>query len=398
MTSAPTLPAHARLSPSSASAWMTCFGYPNANEGLPDETSEFAAEGTFAHTISDACLTLGFDAFDFIGHKGRADGFSFEWDDDDADLLQPGIDWVRTLGGEFFGEHKVELSNWLGPDQFGTLDRGIVLPDLIIISDLKWGRGIPVSPVRNKQLMLYALGFWWNVARHISEAKDFLIHIDQPRCAGGGGEWRVTLDELLAFGEEAKLAAERTRDPDAPRIASADACLWCRRKSAPGGCPTFDEFNLDLAGLKMEDLDDAAPPQPVRLLTPARRSYVLQHRKMFESWLDDLHAECLNDALAGRPTDGLKAVEGRRNPAKWGDKEAAEVAVVGLLGEREAFSRRLISPTQVTKKVTSEVFEESVKPHVQYGEKKPVLVPEGDAREAITTAESKMDDDDDPLG
>jgi hypothetical protein len=54
------------------------------------------------------------------------------------------------------------VSPWTIPHQHGTLDRAILIPEQnrLIINDLKWGRGIPVSPVRNKQMVLYALGFW----------------------------------------------------------------------------------------------------------------------------------------------------------------------------------------------------------------------------------------------
>jgi hypothetical protein len=48
---------------------MVCAGSVAAEEGLPDDTSEFAAEGTFAHHISEECLALGLDPYDFIGHR-----------------------------------------------------------------------------------------------------------------------------------------------------------------------------------------------------------------------------------------------------------------------------------------------------------------------------------------
>lgn len=383
--------AHARLSPSSASAWMTCAGYPNANEGLPDETSAFAAEGTAAHAISDDCLQFGFDPWDFVGQVLHVDGYAIEFDEDMADALAPGIEWIRAQEGQFFGERRVNLSSWLGPDQFGTLDRGIVRSDLIIISDLKFGRGIPVSPVRNKQLMLYALGFWDNVARHISDAREFLIHIDQPRCGGGGGEWRVSLDELLAFGDEARQAAEATRAPDAPRKASKDACLWCRRKNAPGGCPTYEAFNLDLIGQKFGDLDSDEPLRLPPALTPERRSYVLQHAKMIEGWLEDLHTATLQDALRGDPTPGLKAVEGRKAPDKWRDAEAAMQVVRPILGDR-AVTIKLITPTQCNKLLKSDLDRELVAPSILVGERKPALVPEDDDRPALAPITSKFDE------
>ena len=48
---------------------MTCPDYPKAIKGLPNSSSEFAAEGTAAHAVSDDCLALGLDAADFIGSK-----------------------------------------------------------------------------------------------------------------------------------------------------------------------------------------------------------------------------------------------------------------------------------------------------------------------------------------
>jgi hypothetical protein len=389
--------AHAKLSPSGAETWFNCAGSVAAQEGLPDETSEFAAEGTFAHHISELCLELGLDPYDFIGHRAVIEGYSFEWSEDDADDLAFGIEQIREFRGKFYGEHQVDLSNWLGPDQFGTLDRGIVGADLIVIGDLKWGRGIPVSPVENKQLMLYALGFWWNIARHVSKATKFLIIIDQPRCNGGGGEWYTTLDELLAFGEEAKKRAEATRDAAAERTASEKGCKWCKRRSAPGGCPTFDTFMVDLFGAQFDDLDDniliGAPLELPVVITPERRSYILDNRKLIQDWLDGLHARALDDALHGRPCGGKKAVEGRKSPDKWKNIEKADAALVAFLGEGR-FNNKLKTPTQVAKELK---FKDDVPAEleelIERGQRKPALVSEQDARPAMLVNLEQMFDD-----
>lgn len=393
------LPAHAKLSPSSASMWMTCAGSVEANDGLPDDTSEFAAEGTVAHLISDRCMEEGSDAYDFIGQQFEADGFTFVWDDESAELLQPGIDWLREQPGDFFGEHKVDLSHWLGPDQFGTLDRGLIFCDpatgewWIVINDLKWGRGVPVQAVRNKQLMLYALGFWWNVARRRipDGAKvNFRIVIDQPRCAGGGGEWLTTLDELLAFGEEARAAAAHALTPGAPRTASADGCLWCRRRkfaaTEPGalsGCKTYDEFMLEFFAMSFDDLDSATEIRMPDDIGVDRRGQILLHRGVIEKWLETLHAQTIADALRGDPTGPVKAVEGRKSPDKFNDPTAAMNMVLALHGDHLT-TRKVKTPTQIGKEVPREElwwFDLFVK----RGERKPTLVPVEDARPALTT-------------
>lgn len=388
-------PAHAPCGPSAAEGWSTCLDYINANRGLPDETTEPAAEGTVAHGFSDDCLNFGFDAYNFIGVESKVLEWTFVWDEDDADLLQPGLERIRALPGTFFSERRVDISPWTIPGQFGTLDRGVITPDIIHIDDLKWGRGIPVSPVENKQLMLYALGFWNDVARHHTDATDFLLSIDQPRCAGGGGEWRTTLKELQEFGAWIKTRAVLTTQPNAPRTASEKGCLWCKRRKAPGGCETFDEFNLALFGAKFEDLDDPGVDIALpRKLTPERRSYVIRHAKMFDKWLEHLMDEALADALAGRETPTMKAVEGRATPAKWSDKEAAEEVLVPLLGTA-AFTKKLKTPKQIesAKLISTEDFTAKVEPHITRGTKKPILVPDADAREAIVPHDAKFDEE-----
>ena len=408
--------AHARLGPSSAEAWMTCPGYPNAVEGLHDPTSEYAAEGTAAHAIADDCLFMGLDAADMIGsfltieEKDENDNvvqsFRFEWTEEDAEQLQYGLDEIRAFEGEFFGEHRVDLSEVYGvPGQFGTLDRGVVGKDLIVVGDLKWGRGIPVSPVENKQLMIYALGFWYNIARHRTKAKDFLFIIDQPRCPGGGGHWRCTLDELLAFRDELRIAAPKTLDPNAPRVASEKGCFWCRRRQQPpsepgavSGCKTYDEFVLEAVGSKFDEIDedrmfgDHIPLASYDELGAARRTYIVKNRKMIEKWLEGLHAAVIQDGLNGESIPGLKVVDGRKGRRTWVDEKKADAFLAQQLGE-DRFTIKLKSVAQAVKAIPadrrhlladSDLFIE--------GTPKPVLVDEKDARPAKKTVDEKFED------
>ena len=48
--------AHALLSPSSASQWLTCTPAPRLCEGRDDSSSSFADEGTLAHAYAEAYL------------------------------------------------------------------------------------------------------------------------------------------------------------------------------------------------------------------------------------------------------------------------------------------------------------------------------------------------------
>ena len=410
---------HARLSPSSATGWMNCPDYPNVNARYPDEDNEAAAEGTAAHAISDFCLTHGFDAFDmsgtvtnihgkvletYIDDKGRQvktgrlidKTFRFTWTEDDAELLQPGLDWVREQPGQFFGEARVDLSEWLGAGQFGTMDRAILSENQLVVSDLKWGRGIPVQAVGNKQLRIYALGAWRAYASHITDPSfPIIINIDQPRNAAGGGIWKITLGELLAFGDEVRAAAARTHEKNPPRIPTPDGCLWCKGKD---DCDAYHEYALELLGIDdfedLDDLDELVLPD-VSKFTPQRRRVILEHTTLIKKWLDSVHTSLYSAVTNGGDSAGLKLVEGRKSPDKWKDAKAAEKALETLGDKR--FTKKLITPTQAGKAIKGDAWTEIYAEHVNVGKRKPTLVDESDERPAIEafTDASEFDDLDD---
>ena len=409
--------AHAKLSPSSASGWMQCAAYPDVQAQYLNEDNEAAAEGTAAHAISDFCLTYGFDAYDMIGTVTNITGrrykrvkdssgkliktdevehvtWSFTWTEEDAELLQPGIDRIRELDGEFFGETRVDLSEWLGDGQFGTMDRFILGKDFAEGNDLKWGRGIPVQAVNSKQVRLYLLGAMKKHAPHITDPNfPIYVSIDQPRNAAGGGIWKITLGELREFGEEARVAAEATRQPNPPRNPSADACLWCAGRDE---CDAYHKFNLSFLGMDdfsdLDDLDELELPNP-ETFTPARRRVIMEHAPLIKKWLESIHASLFQAVMNGGDAAGLKLVEGRKNPDKWKDAKAAEKALAARLGDK-AFTKKLITPTQAGKAISLEDWKPIYEQHVVVGQRKPTLVDEADDRPAIESFTDTSDFED----
>lgn len=370
---------HSLKSPSGYSMWGTCPPSPYINQHYDDVPSEYAARGTFLHTVSDLALSLGFDPIEIVGYKETVEGFHFELEAEDAEGLQDGIDFTNEQPGFFYGEHRVPLDEWLGEGESGTADRIVVGENRLFVGDLKGGHGVPVSPVRNGQAMLYALGAWKKFAPHLGDDAEVVIHIDQPFCAGGGGLWKTSIKALRAFGEEVKAKAAAVH-PDAPRVASAQGCLWCKAKN---DCATYDAFNLEMLGAEFDDLDDGEVALPdLESLTPARRATVLKHRPMIEKWLKGLHAVTLADALAGRDAGGLKAVEGRKSPDKWADPDSAEAILSKLVGTKAFAPRKIITPTQGRKSISPEDYK-SLVPFITFGERKPSLVDSDDDRPAL---------------
>lgn len=331
----------------------------------------------------------GLDAYDFIGRHLIVGEFEFEVTEEWANYIQPGIDWVRDQGGELFVETRVKLDRWM-PGQFGTLDTGIITKKWIIINDFKFGEGVPVSVEENEQLLIYALGFWDQIARHRTKAKRFLIVIDQPRVKGGWQVWEIHLDDLLAFGEKVRKAAERTYDPRAkfkPGPIQCDFCPAARQNK----CEAYTEFCLDVVGIGLGDLENSklrlGDPET---LTLEQRSWIVKHTPMIRKFLSRVHADTLSDALQGNPTPGLKAVKGRRGPRHWISKVEAKKKLKKLLGEN-AFTQKLITPAKAEELLDADEMK-LLKNFIGQSDGEPSLVPVEAKGEAITPNRIEFDD------
>lgn len=395
---------HAKLSPSGASIWAHCAGSVEAQANEPDDSGEKAAEGTAAHDIAATCLTIGCEPSDFIGqtrtvkNKDKRTGkvveeFVIPITEEMADNLQPCVDQVRDMGGAQFYERKVSTERWLGPDQFGTMDVGVILPGHLIVADLKYGF-IPVSPVENAQLQIYGLGFWDSIVRKRDDyerPKKVTLIIMQPRALSGGGEWTIPFDDLLDFGDWVEKQAAAALEPGAPRTPGLSQCQWCRANKK---CDEWAEYRLATFGAKFDDLDSDAEPVllDARKITPERRSYLIKHGPAISKWFTDLHAEALQDALAGRPTPGLKAVLGKRPNRHWENERRTEKFLRGRgLGDEALFVKKMISPA-VAEKALGKGGKQAIKELVSQGDARPVLVPAEDNREAVTGYAEKFDD------
>lgn len=396
---------HARLSPSSADRFFVCPGSVRLIEKLraagvipARSSSGAAAEGTCAHMVREECLLFGLSPFDYVGQTLEADGYKTEWTDEFANHLMAGQDLILAQPGELIIEHKVNLDHWM-PGQFGTLDTAIIqrFARKLIVLDLKFGAGIPVSPVENRQLRIYALGIIENFNLWL-EIDEIEIIIDQPR-AGGLKHWTVSLKDLLAFGEELRIAAQRCDDPDAPLVFSEKGCTFCEVKNTPQGCPAVDQFMHDLLDDALNGDLDEDPKLPVSV-APERRWYIVQHAHLVEKWLAKLHADSTAAALAGQPDPGSKLVLGRRGNRRYSDEARAEAMLVEHLGDK-AFTRKILSFAEAEKQFKPKrgvpgnpTAMSALEQLMTQDDGKPILVPESDDRPAIAPVDDLFDDDD----
>lgn len=368
---------HAKLSASGSSRWLACPGSVKAEQGLKERSSPSSYEGTCAHELGELVLINGGSCFDWVG-KNLIENNEHTVDQEMAEYVQQYVDYVKSFDGEHAYEQRVDFSDWV-PEGFGTSDAIVLQGDTLHVIDLKYGKGVQVYAENNPQGLLYALGAYSDYAM-ICNIKNIIIHIVQPRL-DHIDDWRITLDDLLKWGEWASQRAEMCLDPDAPRIPGDSQCLFCKAKAT---CPALYEQTKSTILSDFEEIDSPSP----ETLTDRQLKAAMDAKKLILSWLDAVEQH-VKERVETDGFPGYKLVAGR-SLRKWGDDEKAEQVLSNLLGEN-AYTQKLISPTQAEKalgkKRANEVADLIIKP-----EGKPTLVPESDKRPSITTSEKDFED------
>ena len=367
------------------------------------------------HEVRALCLKEGRDPFDFLGwpfivgdEKRRVfiatqkrlnalvEGLERIYDicSRDAGLAQGYGDltiWREVEPRYVAIEESLKFEYPALADVYGTLDLGVYLPwkRKIVLSDLKFGQGQPVYAENNEQQLIYAALFLDSLTKkERKDVDDVHIIIDQPRIADAGGEWIVTTDYLDRWIAETLLpAVEATKVRNPKYNPGRKQCYWCKAARA-NACEAYADFNIKNLGITFDDERDTAALAPTGLerLSAERRAHLALHRQMIEKFLEAVCAEVLADAIAGRPTPGLKAGLGNRGKRAWTDEDAAEDALVPLLGDK-ALETKLISPTAAAEMLPRKTWEPIAKALVKQGDAKPTLVPAESPKRAVKQIE-----------
>ena len=347
---------HARLGPSDSGRWFNCPGAIKATEGIPESTSGAAEEGTAAHELLEVCLLNNSQA---IYHRGEEYN-GYKMDDEFVNHIQPCLNFlnVQAEGGVIIPERRVNPGLWLGRDDcWGTGDVTIVFPDRVEIWDLKYGRGITVEPEDNLQLILYAIG----VLADLTDEKragitQVTCGIMQPRKWHEKGPYRAvtyTMDDIYAWMFKLQLAANRTDEPDAPRIPGDKQCQWCKAKR---NCREHSDMIIDelkLPSIQDREVLESHIVKPVGDLTGEELATVLANGDMLKAWVSAVEDYCKEMMLAGNAPEEVvrdfKVVEGRTNTA-WIESDKAVIAKQlsnKRLKKAEIFKETLKTPTQI---------------------------------------------------
>lgn len=404
--------AHALFSPSSAYCWINCKASTAAQLGQPDDSSEFADDGTASHELAKWCLELGTDAPAYIGRIIKVGEREFEVDDERAEYVQMYVDGVRErieaykLTGatvEMFVEQRLSIEHITGEKGAkGTSDCVLmaVWPDgraEICVIDLKYGRGVEVSAVENYQGMIYA-----EAARN--EHADFYdftsvrIVIHQPRVSEKPSEWEIEPLQLQHWIQYvAKPAAEQgmlyVESVDFVPLSMGDfvpgekQCRFCKAKAT---CPALAKHVEETIGADFEALAQAESTSfDVEMLGNDKLGTIYTSLDLIDSWAKAVRGRIEYELLNGNAVPGVKLVQGRRGARQWSSTEEAEALLKSMrLKQEQMYNFKLISPTQADKLLAKESPRrwKRIESLIVQRDGSPSVAPEADKRPALVIA------------
>ena len=366
---------HAKLSASGAHRWLNCPGSIALESifGDAEETSVFAAEGTLAHEVGEFKLQKEFKKG--IGpkrYKAKMEEFAKHelWQKEMDGYTEQYKDYIVSIANNCKSapfidiEQKVDFSKWV-PEAFGTADCILISGGELHVIDLKYGKGVAVSPVDNPQLKLYGLGAY-SLYSMFYDVQEIILHIVQPRI-NNIESWSIAVNDLLKWAEEIKpIALDAFNGSD--KFKAGSHCKFCKARHR---CKTRSD---SYTSIEVKEKN---------LLSNEEIGIILQKAEDIVNWYNDLKDYALKEVLNGKPVIGWKAVNGR-STRKWTDMDSAFNKLIDNgYDEAVLFERKPITLSATEKLVGKKEFSELVGEFIEKAPGKATLVPESDKREAI---------------
>ena len=381
--------AHAKLSASGSEKWMTCTPSARMEESFPDEGSEFAREGTFAHAVFEQQLLtylgrtietlpeelLHFDSYALAGYVDEAAQYCIKRIEEARERCKDPVIYV---------ERKLDFSRWV-TEGFGTGDLVIITDDLVEVMDLKYGKGIYVDAKSNSQMRLYGLGAY-NELADLYDIKRVRMTVLQPRLGNYSSE-ELPIADLLKWADDAVVPAAKLAWAGEGEFVAGAHCIssFCKARYA---CPARAAQALAVA---KQEFGSAQLPLP-ETLSIERIAQLLPKADFVINWFTDLKEYALKQAENGTPIAGYKLVEGRSNRRYSDEDQVAAKFIKAGIPEALIYERSLRGITAMEAVLGKKKFADVLGALVTKPEGKPTLVPEGDKRPAITSRATALDD------
>ena len=363
---------HALLSASSSHRWLNCPPSARLCEGYDDKGSNFAAEGSDAHSLCEFKLRKA------LGMEAKDPTEDLSWYDAEMEESASGYAaFVMELVAEakktcsdpvVLIEQRLDYSKYV-QSGFGTGDCVLIADGTLHIVDFKYGRGVLVEAEDNPQMKLYALG--------ALEIFDCLYDIDtvsmtiyQPRRANVS-TFTLTRQELLDWAETVLVPTAELAYAGDGEYHCGEWCQFCKAKA---DCRERARANMELARYEFRQ-----PP----LLTDEEVEEILGKLDSLMDWASDIKDYALQAAISGKHWSGYKLVEGRAN-RRYTDENAV-VAAVKTAGYDPYDEPKLLGVTAMTTLLGRKQFNDILGGLITKPQGKPTLVPESDKRPAMTT-------------
>lgn len=371
--------AHAFLSPSASHRWLHCTPSCCLEKGEPEQSSEFAQEGTIAHAMAEYILKV--EVFDIPFDEGPqmmelykdAEDHGFDPAEMERNVRYGYVENIRGIIGEseisFYGvERTVHIP---GIDEcWGTCDCSLLIEDNLHIIDLKYGRGVRVSAEDNSQLKIYAIGMLAAIKETapLLTVNSVTLHILQPRL-GNFSEWSVSVADLDRWRDLSLVpAAYRALHGEGVQV-TGDWCRFCKIK---GRC-------VALAALAEEEAVQAFEPMT---LTDEEVAHALEVEPMVKAWCTAVEEYAHGVLMRGHSIPGWKLVAGRSTSKITDQDGAARVLKDAGYTSGDIYAPLTLKGTGELKKMLgTKLYRELMDPFITKTQGNPSIAPADDPRD-----------------
>ena len=393
------LPEHSPVGASGASRWMKCPASVGLSEGVSDEESEFAAEGSAAHLVGETCLKNGYDAWEALGFfvmpdfreildakdakKRKVEG-KIEVTQDMTDAVQVYLNGIRSWHpdrnqGNFYIERDFHCPT-IHPYFYGKSDAVYVdFPERALhVWDYKHGAGILVTAFENAQGSYYGVGILEDLDLW-DKVDTVYIHIAQPRCYGDPlTVWSISTSELEDWLEDTLLPAMEIAYNGSDKMKSGEHCRFCPVRWHD--CP---QMRRDFKRMK-QLMAKSDGERGAKELSNKEIGEFLTIWEVMKIRQKALGKVAFGRLQAGKKLPGVKLAQGKKNRV-W--KDGADAAIKKELGKKAMTAPELKSPAQIDKMMGGEKLSArwAFKPKGNL-----TVVPAGDARKEVSRDTKSM--------
>lgn len=392
---------HAILSPSSSSRWLNCTPSARLESLEPGYATEYAEEGTEAHTLSEIKLSYMLKKINHLIYANKFDAFIMssryynpEFNEFVNAYCQEVMDIIKIDYAnepvDVFLEENVKFED-IVPEGSGTSDVVIVGRNFIHIIDLKFGKGVPVNAIGNTQLRLYALGAL-KTFRLKGIFEKVRMTIIQPRLYDKSTDEMAVVDLNHWATDYVKPRAELAFKGEGTFVAG-DHCKFCKLKAK---CEALATAQLETAKAEFELAVVNDPISPSILepsqMSPEMLGRILTIGPKFQDWFKDVEkyakAAMINQ---GMQIPGFKVVRGRSNRIITDKEKVVEILRTnGYTEEHYLTTPELLGITALEKNVGKKVIDNLVGDYIIKPEGPPTVAAESDSREAIDVNKFKL--------